>query len=133
MNSPAEDISTILVLSSSVTGLTEGTDLFISREPSKPDVVVSIFDTGGGEPQSTAERYEFPTVQVRSRGTAITGYADAYAKLELIKLALHKFANQTIGGTKYIGIWASSDIIPLGYDDNNRPMFSLNFRIHRTA
>jgi hypothetical protein len=133
MNSPAEDVSAILALSSSATGLTEGTDLFISREPSSPDVVVTVFDTGGGEPASTDVKYEFPTVQVRARGTAITGYSGVYSTLDTVKGVLHKFKNQTINSTKYIGIWASSDIISLGYDSNERPILTLNFRIHRTA
>ncbi len=131
MNSPAEDISAILALSSSATGLSEGTDLFISREPATPDAVITVIDTGGGEPDPTAETYEYPTVQVRSRGVPITGYADAYSQLDTIKGVLHKFSRTVVNSTTYVAIWASSDIISLGYDSQERPVLTLNFRIHR--
>jgi|19_taG_2_1085344.scaffolds.fasta_scaffold04549_5 hypothetical protein len=133
MNSPAVDISAILVLSASASGLTEGRDLFISRMPSIPDAAVAIIDTGGFEPASSTERNEYPTVQVMVRGTINTGYATAYSTMNTIKGVLHKFNNQTINSTLYQGIWASSDIISLGYDENDRPTLTLNFRIHRTA
>ena len=132
MNSPAEDVSAILALSSSATGLAEGTDLFISREPTTPDAVVTVFDTGGFAPASSTERNEFPTVQVRVRGRRM-GYDIAYSTMNTIKGVLHKFKNTTINSTVYQGIWASSDIISLGYDDSDRPILTLNFRIHRTA
>jgi hypothetical protein len=67
------------------------------------------------------------------RGTINTGYATAYSTMNTIKGVLHKFNNQTINSTLYQGIWASSDIISLGYDENDRPTLTLNFRIHRTA
>ena len=131
MKSPAVDISAILVLSSSALSLVEGTDLFISREPTSPNAVVTIFDTGGLEPASSTEKNEFPTIQVRVRGAS--DYETAYSLMDDIKNVLHKFANQTVNSTLYQGIWASSDIIPLGYDENDRPTLTLNFRIHRTA
>jgi hypothetical protein len=132
MNSSAEDMSSVLVLSSSALSLIEGGDLFISREPDSPDAVVTIYDTGGGEPSSGTEKNEFPTIQVRVRG-AVMDYEGAYNLIDSIKNVLHNLASQTINGTKYIGVWASSDIIHLGYDTSDRPIFTLNFRIHRTA
>lgn len=130
MNSSAEDMSSILA--SAIASLTENTNLFISREPSEPDAVVSVFDTGGGEPSSGTENNEFPTIQVRVRGAKMD-YETAYALIDSIKTVLHNLASQTINSTKYIGVWASSDIIPLGYDASDRPILTINFRIHRTA
>ena len=129
MNSSAEDMSSILA---SALSLVEGSVLFISREPDSPDAVVTVFDTGGGEPSSGTENNEFPTIQVRVRGT-VMDYETAYALIDSIKNVLHNLASQTINSTKYIGVWASSDIIPLGYDASDRPILTLNFRIHRTA
>jgi hypothetical protein len=132
MNGSAEDMSSVLVLSSSALNLIEGTDLFISREPDSPNAVVTIYDTGGGEPSSGTENNEFPTIQVRVRG-AVMDYEGAYDLIASIKDIIHNLASQTINNTKYIGVWASSDIIPLGYDTNDRPILTINFRIHRTA
>ncbi|MCP4475384.1 MAG: hypothetical protein GY821_12630 [Gammaproteobacteria bacterium] len=131
MNSSATDISSYLASVSSLV-LTETTNLFIGREPDTPDEVVTVFDTGGGELSSGTEKNEFPTVQVRVRGVRIIGYADAYSTTEDIKNTLHKLAT-TINSTVYQGIWASSDIIFLGHDDNDRAVFTINFRIQRTA
>lgn len=130
MNSSAEDISS--VLASAGLGLTEGTNLYISREPDSPAAVVTLFDTGGSEPSSGTEKNEFPTIQVRVRGT-VMNYETAYDLIDSIKSTLHNLASQTINSTKYIGVWASSDIIALGYDASDRPILTLNFRIHRTA
>lgn len=132
MNSPAVDISTILASVSSL-GLTEATNLFINKMPNKPDICVAVMDSPGDAPLPTIERYERPSVQILVRGKKNTGFANAYSTAENIKLQLHTYSNQTVGGTRYIGIWAETDILPLGNDDNDRPELSMNFRIHRTA
>ncbi len=130
MKSPAEDIKD--VLESSAVGIgTFGTDLFVSKEPSEPDACTTIYDTPGQEPEA-GYRYDRPGVQVRVRGTA-GGYQAAYAKIEDVKEALHGLGDETWNGTRYVGIWATGDPNFLGYDDNGRPIFTINFRVHRTA
>lgn len=129
MNSPAVDISAMLILSSSATGLTEGTDLFIADEPELPNAVVTIYDTGGASPQP-GYTYLRPTVQVRIRGAKMD-YATAYTLAETIRNVLHGFPNQNINGTKYIAIYGLGDIQNLGDDENGRPIFTVNFIIHR--
>jgi len=127
MNSPSEDVKDILEDGLS---LVFGTDLFRTFEPEKPDLCVTIYDTGGYDPQSNYV-YEYPTITIRCRGNKF-GYDEAYAILKDIQGALHDRHGETWNGTKYVGIWAVGDINPLGYDDSNRPLLSLNFRMHRT-
>lgn len=127
MNSPAVDIATILETYSIGT---IGDDIHISALPDKPDACISVYDTGGFAPQSSY-KYDYPTVQVRIRGT-IGGYVTGYSKAESIKNLLHDLHGQSWGVSWYIGVWAMSDILFLGHDDKNRPEFSVNFRIHRT-
>lgn len=110
--------------------LTFGTDLFVSEMPETPDECVCVYDTGGYEPEANFN-YERPTVQVRVRGSK-GAYVAAYTLTQDIRDALHALANHTINSARYIGIWCESDILPLGYDNNHRPMLSVNFRIHRT-
>jgi len=129
MNSPAYDVANILESTAFGLGVI-GTDIFIGREPASPDNCITVFDTGGYEPESSDVVYELPTVMIKVRNKT---YTNGYAKIAAIKAALHKAANIAEGTTRYIAIWAQSDIITLGYDDNNRALFSVNFRIHRTG
>jgi hypothetical protein len=134
LNAPSQDIKDLLEASSSGTGLTFGTNLFVSQEPDGGgvvDKVVSIFDTGGGEPD-TNRTLKTPTVMVRVRGNRF-GYQEGYTLAELILDTLHAVKNTTVNSTRYVYIIAQSDIIFLDYDKNNRPSWSINFRIMRTS
>ena len=133
MNPPSEDIKDILLESDAGLDLVYGTSLFYSKEPDGTDIadkIVTVLDSGGDEP-AVQYSYEYPSVQVRVRGDKFK-YGDAYALINSIKNELHGTYNKTINGARYIGIWASSDILPLGYDEENRPIFTVNFRLHRT-
>ena len=128
MNAPSQDIKDILVAD----GIgTFGTDLFVSKQPSTPDAVVTVYDTGGFAPEGTTSDH-YPTVQVLIRGDQ-NSYRTTYTKAENVRDSLHRLHDETWNSTKYIAIWAMSDIIFVGYDENERPEFSINFRMHRRA
>lgn len=129
MNAPSKDIAGILAATSSV-ALTAGTDLFTNIMPETPDACVSVYDSGGDPPEPSFT-YKYPTVQVRIRGDK-GDQSPAYAQAEACQDALNGTENYTINSTRYIGIWGVGDIMFIGYDDNNRPIFTVNFRIHRT-
>ena len=128
MDTPSKDIKDILVNDSVGTF---GTNLFISKEPSSPDACVTIYDTGGPEPQA-GYVYDYPTIQVRIRGAKM-GYEAAFTKAQAVRTSLHGLHNETWNSTRYIGIWCQGDIMALGYDENHRPLLVVNFRIHRTT
>ncbi len=131
MNSPAQDISTLLDASSAALGLDLSTNLFCFEEPDNPDAVVTCYDTGGADPEPNYV-YLRPTVQVRIRGDkSTTKWTDAYTLAEGIRDALHGVHNQTVGGARYVQIFAQGDIFSLGLDENNRPVLTINFTIHR--
>jgi len=75
--------------------------------------------------------YERPHIQVKIRG-AKGGYDDAYATAHAIKRLVHGTANTTINGTRYVVIAVLGDVMSIGDDDNNRPLLTVNFTIHRT-
>ena len=129
MNSPAVDIAGILATA----GVgTISTDLFVSEQPKTPDECVTVFDTGGFPPESNYV-YRKPTVNVRVRGKR-GGYRNAYAVAKSIVDALHDKTNEDIdSANRIIAIWCMGDIIALGKDDDERPLLSVNFRIHRTG
>ena len=132
MNPVSEDVKDMLLDSASGLSLVFATDLFIAVEPDKPDLCVTVFDTGGKMPDHTIHRLDYPTIQVRIRGDE-GGYMAAYALAEDIKEYLRGVHGETWNTTKYIGIWAMSDIIPLGLDEKKRPRFTINFYVQRTT
>ena len=129
MNAPSLDIKDYLDGESSL-GLAFGTDLFISEMPPVPDSCVCVYDTGGENPNPDYN-YEKPTIQVRIRG-AKGKYLDAYNLAQDIRDFLNGKHNEEINGARYIVILCEGDIFFVGYDDNHRPLLTVNFRLHRT-
>lgn len=105
----------------------------IGHEPAKPDRSITLYDSGGFDPEYIMDgtTYRQPTVQARIRGRE-GEYLDAYAKAEEVLNTLDRLAPQTINGAQYSGIWAVGDIARLGLDKQNRPLFTINFRTMRT-
>lgn len=66
-------------------------------------------------------------VQVLMRGD-IRAYAAARAQLELIRNALDLFSG-TVNGTLYIDVRAMSSVMPMGWDDLDRPRLAQNFDV----
>jgi len=129
MNAPSEDVKDILEATSSL-GLTFATDLFVSEMPTEPDQCVCIYDTGGYDPEADYT-YEKPTIQIRVRG-AKGDYLVAHELAQSIRDTLNGEHDYTINGARYIGIWTVGDILFVGYDNNHRPLLTVNFRLHRT-
>ena len=130
MNSPAYDIAAMLDGDSAL-GLTLATDLFIGEIPGTVSGrCVAVYDSGG-EPAQSGYKYERPYVQVRVRG-AKGGNQSAFSLAESIATFLHDTANYTINAARYVGIWKLDEPGFVGWDDNRRPLYTVNFRIHRT-
>lgn len=128
MNPTSEDMKTHLVTN---LGLVFGTNLFVSEMPPTPDRCVCLYDTGGFDPEYDYV-YQRPTFMARVRGEK-GAYQTAWALARSVMDTLSPLANVSFGGTRYVGVWANGDIFHLGYDENQRPLFSMNFRAHRTA
>lgn len=140
MNPASVDIKDILVTAGVGTfAATSGWAIYISREPSEPDTCITIYDTGGpgANPKWLIEE---PSIQVRVRGAKL-GYLAAYQKADAVKQALLGRAKQTVNSTVYVSFTMLSEIAHIGYDENSRPLFTINFNIirepssgtHRTA
>ena len=129
MNPPSIDVKDILAATSSL-ALTFATDLFVSEMPTTPDACVCVYDSGGDDPE-VEYTYERPHVQVRIRGDK-GGYEVAHELARAIRDTLSGTANYTINAARYVGIWAVGDILSIGYDNNQRPLLTVNFRLHRT-
>lgn len=129
MNAPSIDIAEMIIDSSS--DYVIGDNLFIGREPNSPHNVITIIDSYGYAPQLTynrTEKYESPSVQILIRNM---DYRTAFENATNIVDLLHGLANITINDTYYSVIRAMGSPALLGWDDNGRCRFSLNFDIQR--
>ena len=101
------------------------TDLFVGKMPEDPDAAVSVMRSGG---KSANPKWllDEPSMQVRVRGE-INGYVDAEAKAQAVKDALLGLPSQDINGDRWVQVNMIGDIVPLGFDEQNRAMFSLNW------
>ena len=130
MNASSVDIKDMLEAESSL-GLTFLTDLFIGKEPAKPNTCVTIFDTPGFPPLLTlngSDTYYYPSVQIRVRGA---DYITGWDLIHDIMVALHGRDNETWNATLYTVIYCSSGPALLDWDENSRPRFIINFNLQR--
>ena len=128
MANPSEAIKDLLVTASvGVFNAASGWSIRVSRQSDDPDTAVTVYDTAG---ENSNPRYllDFPGIQVRVRGDQ-SGYVAARAKCTDVVNALIGLPSQDIAGDRWVGIWQSGGIISLGYDEKDRPMFSLNFTL----
>lgn len=130
MNAPSIDIKDIIEAESSL-ALTFATDLFVGREPAKPNDCVTIFDTPGGPPQLTTEKgedYFYPSIQIRVRNKK---YTTGWTLINDIKEFLHGKGPETINNALYTVIFCSIEPALLDWDDNERARFVTTFNLQR--
>lgn len=130
MNTPTKDIKDMLVAESSL-ALTYATNLFIAREPAKPNDCVTIFDMPGGSPQLALDKdeaYYYQSVQVRVRNI---DYNAGWAIANDILVFLHGQAGQVWNNTVYTVIYCLQGPFMLDWDENNRVRFIINFNLQR--
>lgn len=126
MKSPAHDIG--LFLEQKGLG-TFGVELHVSREPTSPDFVTTIYDTGGPAAALVNEQLRRPTIQVRVRSH---DYVEAYNRQQAVHAALA--VNETSFETddaRYVGCWLTSDIVSIGRDENERHLLTANYQLER--
>lgn len=103
-----------------------GWGIWIGKFPAK-DTAVVVMHTGGITPNP---RYllDRPSMQVLVRG-APNRYTAAWDKAQAVKDALLGLPSQDIDSDRWVAINMIGDITNLGFDDNNRVTFSLNFSL----
>lgn len=128
MNSSAQDIKELIEADSSLS-LEFGVDLFIGDMPETPNECVALFDTGGSE--TTVGPYYRSSVQILLRGE-VGGYSEVHDRAFSINALLYGYSGvPTSSSLYYTGIWSLGDPFYIGVDEENRPLFSINFRIQR--
>jgi len=109
---------------------TIGTDLFVDQEPSTPHACITCYDSGGEGPEPTVDLYH-PTVMVKVRGNP-RDFNGTYAKAMNVLTTLHGKNEVTVGGSRYLLVLATGDIMTMPRDELDRPSFTINFRMMRT-
>lgn len=132
MGSPSVDIKDILCDNSS---FAFNDNVFVGMVPQdKPettqDAVLGIRDTGGSQPEGISD-IEYPTVQIICRALPFK-YTEGYNLIKSAEDILHGQGGVTKNSSYYLGIWSAGAILFIGYDEKNRPEFSLNFRMQRS-
>ena len=117
-----------------------GTDIFGGEWGSKDGADIHkqiLVIDGPGTPSDLKETYEQPGVQILVRGNKKSGGTD-YADIEVYRRAkaisdflLGLSDAVEINGVCYRGFEESTNIAPLGKDENERFVYSMNFFTYR--
>lgn len=129
MNPASHDLRDLLVTGGIGSTASESSwGIYRGKEPLSPDTTITLYDYGG--PVNPKWRQDEVRVQARIRGNK-NGYDEAWQKAKDVSKCLVGIPKQTINGTVYVGIWVVSDVTFSRYDDNDRPIFTVNFRVIR--
>ena len=109
---------------------TLGVNLFLGMMPETPDACVCIYESQGLAPMMTmgaaAFAVEQPGLQVIARG-ARGDYPGARDKAKAVRALLAAVTETTLSGVHVMRISADGSMLPMGEDQNGRPMVSTNF------
>lgn len=117
----AKDIAEYLIEE----GVTTGWGCYFSTEPPAPDKAITVYRTGGANDNADGPYYQ-PTIQIRIRDNSAEV---AEVKAEQIRDLLLIPTARIIGDTLVTGFWLITDIQMIGRDDNNRAIYTVNFRL----
>lgn len=101
--------------------------IFAHVEPATPNKVITVYDTGGEGPDTDELDLLRLTFQVRIRSES---YAEAHSRHESTRDVLLVGRIET-SDSVYVGIDMTSDIAPIGMDDNKRHILVANYRAIR--
>lgn len=130
MSSPAEGAKDLLI-TAGVAALVESGSAWtikVGRIIEVPDKLLAVFDTGAAQNANPAWLLDYPTIQCIIRGPK-EGYSSGWSKGLEVKDVLLGLDPTTVNGDSWDAVTCMGDLIPLKYDDLNRPLFSINFRI----
>lgn len=112
---------------------TLGTNLFLARMPESPDSCVTVFEYEGAAPmevfRSNVTAVDMPRIQVKVRASR-EDYPVARDKAAAIRDLLGAITNTTISGVSLLRVRPVASILPLGFDQQDRPIVAVNFECY---
>jgi hypothetical protein len=109
----------------------QGTNIWLSRMLPDPDVSVAVYEYAGRPPIETMKAglaIEQPSLQVVVRAGR-DDYPTARDKAEAIRQSLCLVTDQTLSGLRVLRIMPRSSVNPIGLDDKDRPMLSVDYEV----
>lgn len=106
---------------------TEGWALHVSREPEAPPApvtTVTLYDTGQHAAPLTHLPDANPTLQARIRAA---DYSDGHAKAVQVRETFVGLPGFAKDGRVYQAVFVTADVAPIGRDDQDRYLFTVNF------
>lgn len=131
MATVVEDVGAILTAAGvCTTGATSTgwTLKYRDLEPT-PAQMVAVIPSGGLDGEQLVE-LDYPSVQVLIRGSSVAS-SGLEAKVAAVNAALHLYSG-TVNGRVYVNIARKGDVLWAGRDQNQRPIYSLNFGLVRS-
>ena len=130
-SSPAELVHDYIVtyLNGIDASILTGWTFRIGKMPSSPDQVITLIDQGGpgGIPNLLVD---YPGLQVLVRGPrGDVGYKTSYLMMRRIRDAILGMSNAPPEFPELDGITERGHIVPLGYDDTDRHVWSSNYQL----
>lgn len=101
-------------------------NLFVGKEPEEPAECMTIFDYEGGV-QNPKLNYDMVHVQVRLRFPE--DYISGYKKIKKISVLLNGISPFNSGTDRVEGIWIQNPVNPIGRDNKDNHLFTLNLRL----
>jgi hypothetical protein len=107
-----------------------GQNIFLSMMPESPDACIAVLEYQGLTPMFTQGaggiQVDRPSLQLQVRAGR-DDYVAARDQANNARILLSQVANQTIDGLRILRIEPSGSILPVGVDDNHRPLVTVNF------
>lgn len=127
MARPITMLGELLINAGYVAGANTDWSVWLGSRPEHPDKCIVLYDAGG-RPPNPAWLLDYPSVQIKVRGTSDSNDA-AYAQAVKVKNILLGATSQDILGDRLVAVNMLSDISYLGSDEENRPEFVINFSL----
>lgn len=102
-------------------------NIHLARKPGETDNIIAILHTGG-KPPNPKWAIDYPSIQIIVVGKA-NAYVETKDKAQDVKDALLGYDSADVNDDRIVAINMISDIVSLGFDNADRPMFSLNFSL----
>lgn len=111
---------------------TLGTSLMLGRLPDDPDVCVALFESQGLSPSHTMGSGVYgvdrPRIRVVARA-ARNDYPAARTKVEQARAALGAMRDTTLSGIKIMTVLSTSEVYPVRFDPDDRPVMGCDFTV----
>ncbi len=99
----------------------------IGAMPDKPNKLININDTGGLTP-NPKWLLDYPNIQVLVRGET-NGYLGTFREAKAVKDILLGAPSQDLNSDRWVSITQNGDLMFIGRDESDRPVFSINFAL----